>query len=116
MTNRNLVQLMNQMILDGKMLEAFETFYADDVVMQENDQPPTVGKAANRERELAMLKGIVEFRAAKVLAVGDAGEKTFVEWFNDFTHGQYGVRKGHQVAVQTWKDGKIVHERFYYGA
>ncbi len=34
----------------GRALEAFETFYADDVVMQENLMPPTVGKAADRER------------------------------------------------------------------
>ena len=39
---------LNQMILAGKAMEAFEKYYADDIVMQENDQPPRVGKAANR--------------------------------------------------------------------
>jgi hypothetical protein len=42
---------LNNMVLQGKPMEAFETWYHDDVVMQENDQQPTIGKAANRTRE-----------------------------------------------------------------
>jgi len=113
--NKAKIEELNKMVLSGKALEAFDRFYADEVVMQENDQPPTVGKAANRAREIAALGGIVAFRNAQVLAVAEAGDKTIVEWFNDFTHKDYGDRRFHQVAVQTWKDGKIVHERFYYG-
>ncbi|HFE46303.1 MAG TPA: nuclear transport factor 2 family protein, partial [Nannocystis exedens] len=30
---------LNQLILDGQALTAFETFYAEDVVMQENSDP-----------------------------------------------------------------------------
>ena len=36
---RTNVDQLNQMILEGKILEAFEKFYADDVVMQDNDYP-----------------------------------------------------------------------------
>ena len=35
---------MNQFILDGKTLEAMEKFYADEVTMQENEDPPRSGK------------------------------------------------------------------------
>lgn len=103
------------MILAGKAIEAFDRFYADQIVMQENEQEPTIGKQANRERELAFFAAITEFRGAKVLSVGEAADKTFVEWHYDYTHKDWGVRRYHQVAVQTWKDGKIIHERFYYG-
>lgn len=109
------IEELNQMVLNGKALEAFDRFYADGVVMQENDQPPTVGKAANRAREIEFFGAITEFRGAKVLSVAASGDKTFVEWHNDYTHKDWGVRRYHQVAVQTWKDGLIVHERFYYG-
>ncbi len=37
-----------------------------------------------------------------------------VEWFMDYTHKEWGDKKGLQVAVQHWKDGKIVNEKFYY--
>ena len=38
-------------VVGGKALEAFDRYYADDVTMQENEQPPRVGKAACRAFE-----------------------------------------------------------------
>ena len=32
------------------------------------------------------------------------------EWHLDFVHGTYGHGKGNQVAVQHWRDGKVVRE------
>jgi len=36
---KTLVDELNQMILEGKILDAFEKFYAPEVVMQDNDYP-----------------------------------------------------------------------------
>lgn len=113
---RELVEDLNSMILEGKALEAFEKYYAEDVVMQENELLPTFGKAANREREKEFFSKIVEFTDADVKAVAVGDDVTMVEWFFDYTHKEWGRRTYHQVAVQRWKDGKIVHERFYYGS
>ena len=41
---------LNDMVLTGKAMVGFEELYADDVVMQENNDAPCVGKAANRKR------------------------------------------------------------------
>ncbi len=105
------------MILQGKALEAFDQYYHTDVVMQENDLDPVVGKEANRKREEEFFGAITEFRGAKVLKV-TVGEDnvTMVEWHMDYTHKDWGVRNYTQVAVQQWKDGKIINERFYYGS
>lgn len=43
---------IKNLVLQGKAMEAFEKYYGDDVVMQENETPETVGKEANRAREL----------------------------------------------------------------
>lgn len=40
---KTLVEELNQMILDGKILDAFEKFYAEDIVMQDNNYPARVG-------------------------------------------------------------------------
>jgi hypothetical protein len=111
------VEDLNQMILDGKILEAHDKHYAESVVQQENEDEPTVGKAANRAREEAWLDNVTAFRAAEVksVAVDPQNRVTMVEWFFDYSHAEWGVRRYHQVARQQWKDGKIVHERFYYG-
>ena len=106
---------LNEAILNGKGLEAFESHYAEDVVMQENDAPPPIGKSANRIREQEFFDAITDFRGAEVLATGSGENVTFSYWSFDFTHRDWGVRKYRQVAVRTWKDGKIVREVFHYG-
>ena len=106
---------LNDAILNGKGLEAFESYYAEDVVMQENDAEPTIGKSANRIREQEFFDAITDFRGAEVLATGSGENVTFSHWVFDFTHRDWGERKYRQVAVRTWKDGKIVREVFHYG-
>lgn len=105
----------NEAILTGITQQAFETYYAADVAMQENDAEPTVGKDANRERERAFYAAITDFRGGKVLATGFGNNTSFSHCHFDFTHKEWGDRNYHQVAVRTWRDRKIVRKVFYYG-
>ena len=116
MAIKSMVTELNEMVLQGKAMEAFEKFYADDVVMQENNNPPTVGKDANRKREEDFFGSITEFRGANVVDVAVNEDTAFIKWHFDYTHKDWGVRKYDQIAVQKWKNGKIVNETFYYGA
>ncbi|MCU0374809.1 MAG: ester cyclase [Chitinophagaceae bacterium] len=111
---RTLVDGLNQKILEGKILEAFEAYYADDVVMQDNDWPLRVGKDANRQHEENIVNGLTEFRGAKLLNTLVSDGITVCEWWFDYTHKDYGVRTYTQICVQRWKNGKIVEEKFYY--
>jgi hypothetical protein len=111
---KTLVEGLNQMILEGKILEAFEQYYADNVVMQDNDWPARVGKDVNRQHEEAFVNGLTEFRGAKLLNTLVSDGLTVCEWWFDYTHKDYGVRTYTQICVQRWKDGKIVEEKFYY--
>jgi len=113
---KTLVDELNQMILDGKILDAFEKFYADDVVMQDNNYPQRVGKDENRSYEEGFVNGLTEFRGAKVKNVLISDGIAVVEWWFDYTHKDFGVRNYNQVSVQRWKDDKIVEEKFYYNS
>jgi len=104
------------LVLQGKAMEAFEKYYGEDVVMQENETPATVGKAANRARELEFFSKVTEFRAAELKAVAYGKDVIISEWFVDYTHSEWGEVTHDQVSVQRWKDGKVIHERFYYAA
>ena len=86
------VDSLNQMILDGKILDAFDKYYAEDVVMQDNDYPVRTGKIVNREYEEAFVNGLTEFRGAKVLNTLTSDGIAVVEWWFDYTHKDYGVR------------------------
>ena len=106
---------LNDLVVKGKALEAFDKYYHEDVVMQENESKPTVGKEANRKREEEFFSSISEFRNAKPLRVTIGEETTMVQWHYDYTHKDWGIRNYIQVSVQEWKNGKIIKEQFFYG-
>ena len=106
---------LNGLVLGGHALEAFDKYYHNDVEMQENSQPGTKGKDANRQREIEFLGNVLEFRAATIDGMAITGSTSFVIWSYDYTHKEWGVRKYTQVAVQQWKEGKIIKEQFFYG-
>jgi ketosteroid isomerase-like protein len=105
---------LNDAILSGKALEAFDLYYADDVVMQENSEEPRIGKEVNRKFEVEFFSSLAEFHEGKLLSSAVNGDTTFGEWFVDVTFKNGYRVKLAQVAVRRWKDGKIVFERFYY--
>lgn len=108
------LQELNGLVVGGKLMDAFEKFYHDDVVMQENNLAPTVSKRANRQRERQFLDNVTEFRGAEVKGAGVNGNLSYVVWHYDYTHKEWGVRNYTQVSVQEWQDGKIIREIFVY--
>lgn len=117
MSTQNLQQRLNDLfgyIRQGKIVEAMNEFYDKDTVMQDNANPPTVGQGANIEREKQFLNGVKEWKGFNVTASAVGDNVTFYECTLDFiaTGGQAVHME--QVSVAKWKNGKIVHERFYY--
>jgi ketosteroid isomerase-like protein len=110
------VSELQEWIGKGQIIEAMNEFYAPDVTMQENSGPPTTGLHANIEREKQFLSYVKTWKGYNVKALA-ADEKTgvaLVEMTMDFVNQQDQHVHMAQVSVQKWKDGKIVHERFYY--
>ena len=107
-------QALNDRVLGGDILGAFEEFYHPEVSMQEGSKEPTVGKDANREREKQFVESIGEFHGAGITATASSGETTFSEWWMDVTFKDGTRKKLEQVAVRRWQDGQVAEERFYY--
>lgn len=105
---------LNQMLLSGKMMEAFEKYYADDCSMQENNDAPTLGKDKNRDRELQFLGMVEQFHGMALKDRGVGESSTFGVWWMDVTYKGAPRMQQTQVAVRTWKDGKVVKEQFFY--
>lgn len=103
-----------QYIQNGRILEAMDEFYSPDVRMQENANPPTVGLAANIERERQFLAGVKEWQSFDVLARATNGDVSFVQNRIRFMATSGAAVDIQQVSVARWRDGKIVEERFYY--
>ena len=117
MSTQNLQQRLQDLfgyVRQGKIIEAMNEFYDQDTAMQENANPPTKGLAANIEREKQFLNGVKEWKSFNVTASAVGDNVTFYECTIDFiaTTGQPVHME--QVSVAKWKNGKIVHERYYY--
>ena len=67
-------------------------------------------------RSLSSLasSSVEDFHGAELVASAVDGDTTFSEWMWDVTLKGVGRIRMEQVARRRWKDGKIVHERFYY--
>ena len=109
------IEDLNKLVVEGKSLEAFEKYYHDDVMMQENENIPTLGKEANRDREKEFYAAVTEFRSAKPIKITVGEDISMVQWHYDYTHKDWGTRNYNQVSVQEWKNGKIIKEQFFYG-
>jgi ketosteroid isomerase-like protein len=107
---------LNHMILQGKALDAFEKFYADDCIMQEPHGEPFCGKDVNRKREQEFFSNVEQFFGAELLSSAVTGDSSFSEWVWDVKMKGQPRTKMEQVSRRTWKNGKVAHERFYYNA
>lgn len=105
---------LNKAILGGDILNAFEKFYATDVIMQENDSEPFVGKDVNRKREQDFVNSVEQFHGAKLLGEAVNGDLSYSEWEYDVTFKGGKRTKMQQVAARHWKNGQVATERFYY--
>ncbi len=104
---------LNAMIVQGKSADAFQRFYAEDVVSQENDEPERLGRDTWMRARQEMEKNIKKFDA-RVLANAANGDVSFSEWEYSVEIEGMGAMKIVQVAVRRWKGGRVVRERFYH--
>jgi len=115
-TNNVRIRELVDYVRQGRVMDAMNEFYADDVVMEEPAYGKTIGLAANLEREekfVASVKEFKNFQATKVAAgVNVSLYENVMDWV-DVNGNDVHVE---QVSAAEWKDGKIVHERFYYNA
>ena len=106
---------LNDMLLQGQEIEALEKFYDPEVEVQKNDEEPVRGKDKAIQARKAFLSGLKEINCVKPLKVAVGEGTTMVEWQVSYQLNTGSEEQFTQVAVQEWKDGQIVKERFYFG-
>ena len=92
---KNNVEKLNALIKEGKIMEAFDKYYGDEIVIQVNGNPPSVGKEVNRKREMIFLQEIEKLNQAEIKSVTFGGDKdnvSMTEWAIDIENKE-GVKK-----------------------
>lgn len=114
MNVQQLATELQEYIKTGRILEAMERFYDPGVRMQENGNAPTVGLAANVEREKQFLGQVKQWKGYTVRSLAASGDTALVESVIEFVNTSGQDVRIEQVSVTRWAGGRIVHERFYY--
>ena len=109
----NLDQVLH-LLGKGQFIDAMTTYFADDVVIQEVGQAPKEGKAHCISVEEELLQGVSEFIQYTSHSRAASGDKTFYEATMEFKTKDGQHIKQQQAVVSTWRDGKIVDERYYH--
>jgi hypothetical protein len=113
---RERVEMLIALAEQGKFLEAIQEFYAVVATMQENNQPPRVGLAALLENERRVLASLKEIRVNRADSFIVEGDRSAINWVYLFIDANGREVRRNEMAYQVWRDGKIIHERFFYAA
>jgi hypothetical protein len=116
MSNNNLMQLFNEknkMILDGKIVDASEKFFADNTRTYDFTGATTVGKKQHTAAMESFVGSIAKVNEISLLssAVGDG--MTFGEFTFRFDMKDGSKINWHEIIMSKWENGLIVEERYF---
>jgi hypothetical protein len=95
--------------------QIYERFYDENVVVQENLQPPRVGRAISIERQQRMNANVKELHDFQIGAVLVDGDRSVIEMQLEITIVDgYRIIRIEELGLQTWRNGRIIHERYFY--
>ena len=95
-------------------VEAIEEFYTEGASMQENLEPPRVGRdtlVAHERRALSMAASV---RSQCVRPAFTNGDHVVIRWIFEFTGHDGSVRRIEELAYQRWEGERIAQEQFFY--
>jgi hypothetical protein len=114
MPSRQRVQGFISLVERGEYVRAIEDFYHPEASMQENGQPPRVGRQTLIEHERALLAGLQDVRTRRVEAFLVDGDRVVINWVFEMTGWDGEARTLDELALQIWDGDRIATERFYY--
>lgn len=115
MPDRATVEAFIAQVISGQHVEAIRDWYAQDASMQENQEPPRVGREVLMAGEAEMLSRMAKVETELLSPPVVDGDQVAIHWRFTFTSARRGtVRSFEEVAWQTWRGDKIWRERFFY--
>jgi hypothetical protein len=103
------------MLEEGKLPEAKEKYYHDEVIVIQADGKIRKGKEENLAYDKDFIKNIQEIYGGKIIAITSDEKRqiSMVEFWINLKQKDGTKRMIAEVAVQQWEDDKIIEERFY---
>ena len=117
MTQNEIQTALNDLIQleeGGRALEAFDKYYHEDFVGQENQSEARLGKVANRKYEVDFLNNITHIRTYKATGTLVGSNVSAITWELDLDHKEWGHMLMTEINLQVWQEGQIIRESYHY--
>ncbi len=102
------------MLFEGRTEEAWERFYAEDVVRR-TEWETRVGRTQNRDYIQEFVDNVESWTSNEITGIGIDEERavTMVQFSQEFKHRMWGQIRNEIVIVQRWRDGRIYDESVF---
>ena len=114
MPAKDRVEAFTAMVLCGRHDQAIEDFYHPDASMQENQDPPRVGRDLLVEQERATMARFAEIGTELLEPPLVDGDRVVVRWHFTFRPAEGPAMAMEELALQRWAGDRIAEERFFY--
>lgn len=114
MPTRRSVERLIALTCEGKTEQALKAFYAEDVVVRENNLPPRIGLAASLARNQEAARWTAAVHEVQVPNWLIDGDRVVIEWWAEWSLSNGARVRVEELAWQQWQGEKIVFERFFY--
>ena len=117
MSTQEVANRLLSLCREGKVIEAGEELYADNIVSHESDPSPNklvTGKKDVRAKGNQFAEMIEAHHGGKISDPLVSGNYFSVAWWMDVTMKGQGRSQMEEICVYKVQDGKIVEEYFYY--
>jgi len=94
--------------------EVIERFYTEDASIQENQNPPRVGRDNLIENERKMLKKALSVHSECLRPYFISGKHVAIRWKFSIEWLDGSFTEIEEMVMQEWRSEKIYKERFFY--
>ena len=94
--------------------KAVEDFYTEDSSMQENLDPPRVGRDKHIAAEKQILSRVRSMTSTCVRPVFTSGDHVVIRWIFQFEFLNGTSMRMEELAYQRWDGERIAEETFFY--
>ena len=114
MPSRERVLALVALVEKARFVEAIEEFYHTHASMQENQEPPRVGRDLLIAEERATMARFETMTTHPVETLLIDGDQSLIRWRFEFVPPQGPPIVLEELALQRWEGERIVEERFFY--
>jgi SnoaL-like domain len=108
------LQALIATVVRGEHVEAIENFYLPNASMQENQNPPRVGREVLMAHERRALSRATSVDSECVRPLFVNGDFVVIRWVFVFHRADGSSMRMEELAYQRWEGDKIAQEQFFY--